>query len=157
MTVLDHGHAVPPSYGRCTGRRHNHDVTMLPALPPSVRSARAHVTSVLHDWGLGRHGEDVTLVVSELVTNAIEAAALLSVPGSLSVCLASDAHWLMVAIADASPRFPLWLSPDDAAESGRGLAVVDALSVRWGWHPVTWPGLIKAVWAEFWISQEDCP
>jgi hypothetical protein len=26
------------------------------------------------------------------------------------------------------------MSPDEASEGGRGLMVVDALSVRWGWQ-----------------------
>ena len=27
--------------------------------------------------------------------------------------------------------------------------MVEALSTRWGWHRVGWPGLVKVVWAEW--------
>jgi hypothetical protein len=46
-------------------------------------------------------------------------------------------------------RFPLRLLADGDAVGGRGLAVVEALSSRWGWHPVSRPGLVKVVWAEW--------
>lgn len=35
--------------------------------------------------------------------------------------------------------------PDDDAESGRGLFIVNALSSRWGWHPA--PNGGKFVWS----------
>jgi anti-sigma regulatory factor (Ser/Thr protein kinase) len=144
---------LPTHHGHASGVRR--DMITLAAQPRSVRSARAYVTRVLDDWGLGALGEDVALVVSELVTNAVEASATLwPVVTPLHVCLSAGARWLLLAVADASPRLPLWCSPDDDAERGQGLAVVEALSARWGWHPVTWPGLIKAVWAEFKIGQE---
>ena len=41
----------------------------------------------------------------------------------------------------------LSLGPD--AERGRGLALVEALSSRWGWHPVSITGLTKSIWAEW--------
>ena len=39
------------------------------------------------------------------------------------------------------------LEPD--TEGGRGLALVEALSSRWGWHPVSTTGLTKVTWAEW--------
>jgi hypothetical protein len=39
------------------------------------------------------------------------------------------------------------LGPD--AEGGRGLAVVEAFSSRWGWHTTTAAGLAKVTWAEW--------
>ena len=35
------------------------------------------------------------------------------------------------------------------AEGGRGLAVVEAFSSRWGWHTTTMAGLAKVTWAEW--------
>jgi hypothetical protein len=40
------------------------------------------------------------------------------------------------------------LSPDDQAERGRGLMLVDKLSLHWGWDPPK-PGTGMYVWAEF--------
>jgi len=46
----------------------------------------------------------------------------------------------------------LELDPD--AEGGRGLALVEAFSSRWGWHPTTMVGLVKVVWAEWRLSSQ---
>jgi anti-sigma regulatory factor (Ser/Thr protein kinase) len=151
-SLLDHGfEPVPPSHHGChAGRRY--EVVTLPAQPRSVPSARAHVTQVLHEWGLAAMGEDAALIVSELVTNAITASA-----SPLQLCVAADERWLLVVVSDASPRYPLRPGADPDAEGGRGLAAVEALSARWGWHPVTWNGLSKAVWAELTIPNEQAP
>jgi len=80
-------------------------------------------------------GEAALLIVSELVTNAYEHSTH---PGThvafiaLSLRLFSDR--LLIEVIDSSPRPPV-LRPaaDTEAESGRGLAVVDALSRDWGY------------------------
>ena len=59
------------------------------------------------------------------------------------------AHCVLVAVADASPRPPMRLNLEPDAEGGRGLALVEAFSSRWGWHPASIAGLVKVVWAEW--------
>jgi hypothetical protein len=44
------------------------------------------------------------------------------------------------------------IAPNPDAERGRGLALVEAFSNRWGWHQTTMNGLLKVVWAE-WTDQ----
>src|SRR5215212_1528204 len=43
----------------------------LPAVAESARAARRQVAAQLTDWGLPQMVDDATLVVSELVTNAV--------------------------------------------------------------------------------------
>jgi len=133
--------AVPPP---CHGRR---EVTTLAADPRSVHAARDYVTSVLHAWGLDGLASDVALVASELVTNAVEASG-----SPVQLALFCRAGWVVVAVADSSPGHPVRACTAPGAESGRGLAVVEELSGRWGWRPVTWPGMAKVVWAGWKIT-----
>ncbi|MFF0221257.1 ATP-binding protein [Streptomyces sp. NPDC004629] len=46
---------------------------------------------------------------------------------------------------DFSKALPVRKNPDTADESGRGLALVEELAVRWGTDPLPWG---KQVWAE---------
>jgi hypothetical protein len=55
----------------------------------------------------------------------------------------------MAAVAVASPRPPMRVHLGPDAEGGRGLAVVEAFSSRWGWHTTTMAGLAKVTWAEW--------
>jgi len=90
------------------------------------------------------------MVVSELVTNAVMASAeLRPAIAPIVVWLGSDTRAVLVAVADASPRPPTRLNLDPDAEGGRGLALVEAFSSRWGWHRTTMAGVVKVVWAEW--------
>jgi anti-sigma regulatory factor (Ser/Thr protein kinase) len=142
---------IPPSH-------HGHDLEHWPlrdtlilgALPDAVPSARAHLRQLLTDWRRAALSPDVSVVVSELVTNSVAASAelqLAAVP--VLVWLGSDRHRLLLAVADASPRPPVRLNLEPDTEGGRGLALVEALSSRWGWHPVSTTGLTKVTWAEW--------
>lgn len=87
-------------------------------------------------WGLA-FGETVELVVSEIVTSAIQATCQLPLPGSIRLWLLSDGAQVLILVWDASPRRPV--PSDDSAgeinESGRGLMLVDVMSDRWSWYP----------------------
>ena len=115
MTSLtDHerglGTPVPPAHhGRCLGSSACRDVITLSSQPSAVGAARAHAQRVLSDWGLGRQlCEDLAVCVSELVTNAIQASAVLRPAAApVHVALAHQRRWLLLAVADASPRLPL--------------------------------------------------
>ncbi len=142
---------VPPSF-------HGHDLEHWPlqhtlvfgALEAVVPSARAHLRQFLGRWGTAELGQDAAVVLSELVTNAIAAsAALWPAEASVLVWLGSDGDRVLVVVGDASPRPPMRLTLEPDAEGGRGLALVEALSSRWGWHPASIAGLLKVVWAEW--------
>jgi CheY-like chemotaxis protein len=93
----------------------------------SVGSARAFAQQTLDRWCESDLGEVVTLLLSELVTNAVVHAA--SAP-NVAIHLLPDRVHLEVADADGTELHPVDASPD--AESGRGLVLVEALAHRWG-------------------------
>lgn len=116
--------------------------------PESVAEARALTRAALLRWGHPELIEDATLIVSELVTNAIRYA---HAPGRgrtgdpLTLVLLRVASHVLLAVGDPSPRIPARAELDDASEHGRGLHIVDTLSKAWGWE--LRPGGGKAVWA----------
>jgi anti-sigma regulatory factor (Ser/Thr protein kinase) len=127
-----------------------HDTLVLGGLESAVPSARAHLRQLLRQWGHAELAEDASVVISELVTNAVVASAdLRPAVAPVLMWLGSDRRHLLAAVADASPRPPMRLSLRPDAERGRGLALVEALTSRWGWHPASITGLRKFVWAEW--------
>lgn len=117
----------------------------LGALRGAVPCARLHARHVLWEWGLSDLDEAVELVVSELVTNAIQASAGLSreVPGydedshglpCVWLWLASDGRQLVVEVGDSSPRAPMQAQTEQDVEGGRGLLLVETVSRRWGYY-----------------------
>ena len=100
--------------------------------------ARAFAQRALESWREDDIGDTVTLLLSELVTNAVVHAA--SAP-NVAIHLMPDRVHVEVADEDSSELHPVQASPD--AESGRGLALVEALAYRWG--QVALPGG-KVVW-----------
>ena len=126
------------------------DTLILGALAEAVPSARAHLRRLLSGWGQAELGPDASVVVSELVTNSVAASAELRLAAApVLVWLGSDNHCVLLAVADASPRLPARLNLGPEAEGGRGLALVETLSSRWGWHFTSIAGLMKVVWAEW--------
>lgn len=87
----------------------------------------------MHEWGLDRLADSTELLVSELTTNAIQASAPLANAG-IRLWLASDRERAVILGWDASPGTPVPADPGQDAEDGRGLLLVQALSLRWGWH-----------------------
>jgi anti-sigma regulatory factor (Ser/Thr protein kinase) len=140
----------PSHHGHDLARWPLCDALTLGALPGAVPSARVHVRQLLWEWHRADLGQDASVVVSELVTNAVTASADLRPDvAPILVWLGSDTRRVLVAVADASPRPPIRLALAPDAEGGRGLAVVKELSTRWGWHPTVMAGLVKVVWAEW--------
>ncbi|WP_431783569.1 SpoIIE family protein phosphatase [Streptomyces chumphonensis] len=102
--------------------------------------ARALVRARLDGWGHGDLGATAELLVSELVTNAVQHAGTAGVEVRL---VRGDA--LLCEVTDEDPALPQLLSarPDSAA--GRGLRVVSRLATRWG---TSRTGRGKTVWFE---------
>jgi anti-sigma regulatory factor (Ser/Thr protein kinase) len=87
--------------------------------------------------------EDVELVVSELVTNAVKASA--KETDDVAVWLWADGQSnLLIEVHDFGAGIPLLVDPADDETSGRGLLLVAALSKDWGCCP---SGAGKVVWA----------
>ncbi|WP_258534925.1 ATP-binding protein [Streptomyces sp. PT12] len=72
------------------------------------------------------------LIVSELVTNAVRHAALLTPRIGVEVTL--DAHWLRLSVEDGHPYRPkaLHADPDSQGTGGRGLLLVQATALDAG-------------------------
>ncbi|MFF5505823.1 ATP-binding protein [Streptomyces roseolus] len=117
----------------------------LPCTPDSVAVARRLVVAVLARWNLPEDLADrARLVVSELVTNALVHARTCGASIRVTVTRIEDDH-VQVAVTDLDrrPLIPRHAGPDD--EGGRGLDLVAALSLRWGYERRHWG---KRVWAE---------
>ena len=140
---------VSSHHGHDLGHWPLHDTLILGALPDAVPSARAHLRRLLRQWGHAELVEDASIVISELVTNAVFASAELPPVVPVLMWLGSDRRRVLAGVADASPRPPLRLSPAPDAERGRGLTLVEAFTSRWGWHPASSGRLKKFTWAEW--------
>jgi anti-sigma regulatory factor (Ser/Thr protein kinase) len=116
----------------------------LGAISSAVPSARLHARLVLMEWGLsGDMAQSAELVVSELVTNAIEHGSA-GIPATVRVWLSSDGGNVAINVWDASTVPPVAANTEADADSGRGLMIVAALSKEWGCSAAE-PG--KVVWA----------
>ena len=119
----------------------------LPAALESVRDARTFIRTTLRQWALPELFDDVALVASELVTNALRHGVT---PGAAPAVRLSLGRWtsrLVCSVRDPSSSGPVVGDPDFSAESGRGLRLIASCSVAWGWHPLAGAG--KVVWALF--------
>ena len=127
-----------------------HAALPLGALPTAPGCGRAWTRQVLREWGLDRLADDTELLVSELTTNALQASAPIA-DAAIGLWLASDCERAVILVWDPSPQPPAAAKPGQDAEDGRGLLLVEALSLQWGWYfpASTSPGghAGKVVWA----------
>jgi anti-sigma regulatory factor (Ser/Thr protein kinase) len=118
----------------------------LGTLPGAVPCARLHARQVLWEWGLAAFSENTELLVSELVTNAVQISRATAQDAPVRLWLVSDKAQVVIWVWDASPLPPVRADAGSDAESGRGLMLVQAISARWGWEfPQEIGG--KVVWA----------
>ena len=116
----------------------------------SVRVARCIATALLRRWHVKDRVDDVTTVISELVTNALRHGTPLAArEWVILLRLIKNFDTVMCVVADASGFPPVLREPNFVAETGRGLHVVQSYSRRWGWTPCP-SGQGKLVWAMFW-------
>jgi anti-sigma regulatory factor (Ser/Thr protein kinase) len=115
-----------------------------PADPGAVRAARGVVCEQLHTWGLESVRDIASLVVSELVTNAVRYAH-----APIGVRLTHRPQppgTLLVEVSDPVPDPPREQTAGDDDESGRGLHLLAMCSRRWGTRATGPDG--KIVWFE---------
>jgi Histidine kinase-like ATPase domain len=118
--------------------------------PRSVRAGRDFTIATMQRWGAAEHCDDIAMVVSELLTNALRHA--LPDVGQASrravrLGLLQPGRAVVCAVADPSPKLPTPGQPGDLCEGGRGLQVISALADVWGCTPPSHAG--KVVWALF--------
>jgi anti-sigma regulatory factor (Ser/Thr protein kinase) len=128
---------------------------VIAALPTATPCARLHARTISLEWGLGDLADTVELVVSELVTNAVQASVdpdgrpRYSAEYGLACIhlrLSTDGILALVEVWDENAKPPTPVESGLADEGGRGLLLVDALTERWGWELAA-SGRGKIVWA----------
>lgn len=103
-----------------------------------VRAARVFATTTVEGWGVDPFG--VETVVGELAANAYVHAGT-----AFTVSLHCADSRVSVEVEDRSSKKPvLSVGPPDALR-GRGLLIVDAISLAWGTRETSQG---KVVWAE---------
>ncbi|MEV5751692.1 ATP-binding protein [Actinoallomurus sp. NPDC052308] len=130
------------------------------ALPSAVGRARAYTRWVLGAWGLDGERDTVELLVSELVTNAVNATGVpcdmtdQSNPAGkvnpIYLCLSIVADALHIEVWDVSEETPRKRASLDKDEDGRGLLLVETLSKEWGCNVLQSGG--KIVWCKYLIG-----
>ncbi|WP_405866442.1 ATP-binding protein [Streptomyces sp. NBC_00005] len=141
---------LAPASGDGLGPAHC-SVLVVPPIPQSAHIARDFTRTTLVGRTADERVEDMSVTVSELVSNALRYGRAPGAEGELqpALWLAFWDRWscAVCAVTDESDRGPVAVEADELAESGRGLQVVSALSDTWGWNPRADGG--KIVWALF--------
>jgi anti-sigma regulatory factor (Ser/Thr protein kinase) len=118
----------------------------------SVAAARTRARADLSAWGAEDRREDVVLVLSEIVANALRHTRPRAGRWPVAAGLVQPASGagILCAASDPGPGCPRPAEAGDLGESGRGLQIIAALSKLWGFawqHPYG-----KVVWA---VVDED--
>ncbi|WP_432536446.1 ATP-binding protein [Kineococcus arenarius] len=122
-------------------------LVVLPPSPRSVGVARWLITEWCAPWVKASEVSEDTvdallLLSSEVVTNAVVHGS-----GMVRVALARAGASLRLEVSDEGGGMPLIGAQRADAESGRGMAMVELLSSRWGTELDEGP-LGKKVWFE---------
>ncbi|MFD5572976.1 ATP-binding protein [Streptomyces cadmiisoli] len=128
----------------------------LTAVPNAVGISRMFVRHNLERWKLEGHTDDASLIMSELVTNAVKASGItepnpkpwqIKAEHVIGVQLRAMTNGLYVEVWDRIEAPPVMKSGHNlVAESGRGLLLVDQLAMRWNVYRPHTGG--KVVWAQ---------
>lgn len=118
----------------------------LESTPQSIRTGRRFTAETLARWGFddgpaGVRADEIVLVTSELLTNAVRAGA-----GNTGLHIVGHRDHVLVEVRDESPAPAVARAARPSDTGGRGLAIVDALSTRWGSTPSQPAG--KVVWSK---------
>ncbi|MGW7825302.1 ATP-binding SpoIIE family protein phosphatase, partial [Streptomyces puniciscabiei] len=111
-----------------------------------VQIARHFIREQLHSWGFDAVADELELMASEVVTNA-----LIHADSSVDLRLREYPDHLRLEVRDADPTPPVpapIMASEEAnqtSEHGRGLIIVDGLATQWGNSP---SGRGKTVWLE---------
>ncbi|HVE45797.1 MAG TPA: response regulator [Acidimicrobiales bacterium] len=98
--------------------------------PRSSAAARRFVEETLRRWECDDLLDTVNLLVSELVTNSVVHA-----DSAAEVAVLLKPHAIRIEVADRGQAALAVQEADETATSGRGLALVEALSSSWGVVP----------------------
>ena len=125
------------------------DQLLLPPEPSSAGEARRMVETFVHGHGIDEHLDAATLLVSEVVTNAVLHAAT-----DVAVSCHSDGRALRIGVRDGSAVQPGVRHYGESAVTGRGLGLVEMLADDWG---VDVDAAGKTVWFQLGTAQAPAP
>ncbi|NUS17016.1 MAG: ATP-binding protein [Streptomyces sp.] len=114
----------------------------LECVPQAANEARCLAAAALNEWDLTQLLDDVRLVMTELVSNAVAHAAG---SGVLVSIVLLDEQRVRINVLDQDRKRPEPRPLDVEQERGRGLLLVQVLASLWGVDLL--PGG-KSVWAE---------
>lgn len=106
------------------------------------RRAREFITASSCRRHCGAHLDDMVLLTTEVVTNAV----LHGCP-PITIAVESSERACRVTVSDGCPQHPRAARPSVDSQGGRGLMIIERLADGWGVEPR--PGFGKAVWFEF--------
>ena len=105
---------------------------------------------------MGCLADTAELLVSEMITNAVRASALVEDQQRetgrgpraqrMRLWLTSDRHSVLIQVWDVDHHHPVRQDVGPDAEAGRGVLLIEALSVQWGFYVPDWQDG-KIVWA----------
>ena len=127
----------------------------------SVGAARRFVTELLDRWGCEEAVDTVSLLTSELATNAV-----LHARTPFAVLIAREDDSIRVDVLDHSRVQPTQRQNTAMAATGRGVAIVARLSTAWGttqdadlhgfskgvWFTIPVSGVETAAWEGDWLD-----
>jgi anti-sigma regulatory factor (Ser/Thr protein kinase) len=114
---------MQPSQGMATARPWPlHDFLALGALPSAVPCTRLHTRHLLRELALADLADSVELIVSELITNAIQASHAEMWADPIQLWLMSDTTQVLILVWDASPHPPMRMNATENVEKGPGTA-----------------------------------
>ncbi len=103
--------------------------------------ARRFLVQLLEVWDLQGLEYDASVVLSELVTNAV-----LHARTDVHLRVSSTGRILSLEVSDGSPKLPMAKRANPRAATGKGLVLIDALATAWG---VRREASGKTIWANF--------
>ena len=119
---------------------------IMAAIPSAPYQARRFADAVLSKWGMEDLSMTVNLALSEMVTNAIKANGVVidnprygeqyAALDPICVCLYRRDTLVVVEVWDVSRLPPVMRHADLDAENGRGILLIDAVTLEWGYR---WP------------------
>ena len=98
-----------------------------PSTPASAGQARRFVESVLEEGGLDHLAYSATMLVSELVANAV-----LHTGTSIEVVVCPERERVRVEVHDGSRQLPIRKHYSNMSGTGRGLLLVERMASDWG-------------------------
>ena len=98
-----------------------------PCTPASAGQARRFVESVLEDGDLDHLAYPATMLVSELVANAV-----LHTGTAIEVVVCPELDRVRVEVHDGSPQLPIRKHYSNMSGTGRGLLLVERMASEWG-------------------------